>query len=273
MSTEITLIVFVFLATLSSGLLGAAALAVWRSEEPSSALTEVGAGSVLLAAAGGLSLLSLGHPEMFLGALSHVGTGVFWELLGSLISLAAAVIFLVLCLRDEEGSLVNLLISLSALGALIVVFGVGKNFLMPWRSAWNSVSIPGVFIGFACACALNYYLFKAAKKDDDRPLPIWLRIPTATIAPAFTAFYFLHLNSTINPDGENMLTAAISGGSGILTWLMIVLGVILPSLLIFLKIRQSGLYLLGSLFSAAAAGAFQLILLTLDTPAWQFFAR
>lgn len=273
MSTDITLIAFVFLATLSSGLLGAAALAVCRGEEPRSALLEVGAGSVLLAAAGGVSLLSLGHPEMFLGALSHVGTGIFWELLGSLVALAAAVIFLILCLRDEEGTLVSILISLSALGALMVVFGVGRSFLMPWRAAWNSPSIPGVFLGFALACAANFYLFKASREKNEEPLATWIKVLAAALAPLFMALYFVHLNGTTSPEGESLLLAAVSGSSGILTWVMVVLGVLVPSFLILSKIKQSGLYLLGALFAAAGAGIYQFILFTLDTPAWQFFVR
>lgn len=88
--------IFVVLTTLSSGLLGSAALAAVRGSARIPLKAIVSSGAVSLAVGAGLSLATLGHPELFLGALSHFGTGIFWQLFGSIVCFTGAVVFLVL---------------------------------------------------------------------------------------------------------------------------------------------------------------------------------
>lgn len=71
MSKDFTLIIFVVLATLSSGLLGSAALAAVRGSARIPLKAIVSSGAVSLAVGAGLSLATLGHPELFLG-LCHM---------------------------------------------------------------------------------------------------------------------------------------------------------------------------------------------------------
>lgn len=272
MSTYFTLIIFIVLATLSSGLLGSAALAVCRGNLRVPKLTPVIFGAVLLAVTGALSLTSLGHPEMFLGALGHPGTGIFWELLGSIISIGSAIVFVVLCIRDIEGVALRVFACVAALGAFITVFGAGRSFVMPWRPAWDSWSIVFVFLGCALSCSVNFFLVAEKRFEEKEELPVLFRT-VVLIGPITVVAYLLTLAGSNQPEAVEALSRALTGDVSPIFYPMAVFGFLIPSAVAFKRTKTVFPYLAGAILSALSAGAFQYLLLSLDSPAWHFFVR
>lgn len=272
MSNDFTLLLFVVLATLSSGLLGSAALAVVRGSARIPQKAVVSSGAVSLALGAGVSLASLGHPELFLGALSHFGTGIFWELFGSILCLLSTAVFLVLSFRDDEGAASKVFVVLAAAGAFIAVGGVGRSFVMPWRLAWASWSILGVFLGFALSSAACQFLFLNRYFDESQGLPIWLKGLGAVLCPVSLIWYAVSLEFSA-PEAGEILSRAVAGDISPVSWAMTVFCVLVPAVCLTARIKNRYVGLLGAVLSALGAGAFQYLLLSLDAPAWQFFVR
>lgn len=271
MSKDFTLIIFVVLATLSSGLLGSAALAAVRGSARIPLKAIVSSGAVSLAVGAGLSLATLGHPELSLGALSHVGTGIFWQLFGSIVCFTGAVVFLVLSFRDDEGPALKVFAVLAAAGALIAVVGVGRSFVMPWRLAWASWSIVGVFLGFALSSVACFSLFLNQYFEEHQSIPAWLRGVAVLLCPLSLVWYLTSIGLSSEPEAGEILSRALIGGAAPIFWAMALGGVLAPVLCLSVRSKGRFVGLAGSLVSAVGAGAFQYLLLLLDTPAWQFF--
>lgn len=272
MSKDFTLLLFVVLATLSSGLLGSAALAVVSGSARIPQKAVVSSGAVSLALGAGISLASLGHPELFLGALSHFGTGIFWELFGSILCLFCAAVFLVLSFRDDEGASPKVCAVLAAAGAFIAVGGVGRSFVMPWRLAWASWSILGVFLGFALSSAACLSLFLNRYFDTSERIPVWLKGLGAALCPVSLVWYAAALEFAA-PEAGEILSRAIAGDISPVFWAMTVFCVLVPAVCLTARLKNRYVGLLGAVLSALGAGAFQYLLLSLDAPAWQFFVR
>ena len=230
MSKDFTLMIFVVLATLSSGLLGSAALAAVRGSARIPLKAIVSSGAVSLAVGAGLSLATLGHPELFLGALSHVGTGIFWQLFGSIVCFTGAVVFLVLSFRDDEGPALKVFAVLAAAGALIAVVGVGRSFVMPWRLAWASWSIVGVFLGFALSSVACFSLFLNQYFEEHQSIPAWLRGVAVLLCPLSLVWYLTSIGLSSEPEAGEILSRALIGGAAPIFWAMALGGVLAPVL-------------------------------------------
>ena len=272
MSKDFTLLFFVVLATLSSGLLGSAALAVVSGSARIPQKAVVSSGAVSLALGAGVSLASLGHPELFLGALSHFGTGIFWELFGSILCFFSAAVFLMLSFRDDEGFASKVFAVLAAAGAFIAVGGVGRSFVMPWRVAWASWSILGVFLGFALSSGAWLSVFLNRLFDESRGIPLWLKVLGAALCPISLIWYAAYLEFSA-PEAGKILSRAIAGDAAPLFWTMTVFCVLVPAVCLNVRFKNRYAGLLGAVLSALGAGAFQYLLLLLDAPTWQFFVR
>ena len=271
MSKDFTLLLFVVLATLSSGLLGSAAFAVARGSARIPQKAVVSSGAVSLTLGAGVSLASLGHPELFLGALSHFGTGYFWELFGSILCLLGAAVFLVLSFRDDEGTAPKVFVVLAAAGAF-AVGGVGRSFVMPWRLAWATWSILGVFLGFALNSAACLSLFLDRYFDESRGIPVWLKGLGAELCPVSLIWYAASLECS-TPEAGEIFSRAITGDMSPVFWTMTVFCVLVPVVCLTARLKNRYVALLGAVLSVLGAGAFQYLLLSLDAPAWQFFVR
>lgn len=273
MSTETTLIVFALLSTLSSGLICAASVCRFLQTEdaPLGLVVSVGVGSLIVA--GISSLTSLGHPELFLGALTHVGTGIFWQLLGSLICVGFSVLFLILYFRDIEGPSVNVCIGLAAIGSLVVMGGIGKSFVMPWRPAWDSYSIVFIFLGLALACSVNFYNFLSTATEGVIKLPQFLKIIMAIFAPITLIFYLIALGLSDNSVAVQAQSELLTGKLAAVFWCFVIVGMVLPSLIAVLRKRKAFIYLVGSICSILASGVFQFLLLAIDEPSFRIFVH
>lgn len=233
----------------------------------------VGVGVAGLIAAGIFSLTSLGHPELFLGALSHVGTGIFWQLLGCLVCIGFSILFLILSFRDVEGYPVTVCVTLAAIGSLMVIGGIGKSFVMAWRPAWNSYSIIFIFLGLALACAVNFYNFLSTRVDESVQLPEILKILVAVFAPLALITYLITLGISDNSFAVQALSFLLSGKVSVPFWCFVTLGLVFPSVAMVLKIRKAFIYLIGSVCSALSAAMFQFLLLAIDEPSFRIFVN
>ena len=77
MGMDLILICFAALACLSSGLVFSASFLQLKGRTETIGALQFGGALLLITAAGAMGLVSLGRPEMFLGALAHPGTGIF----------------------------------------------------------------------------------------------------------------------------------------------------------------------------------------------------
>ena len=146
MGMDLILICFAALACLSSGLVFSASFLQLKGRTETIGALQFGGALLLITAAGAMGLVSLGRPEMFLGALAHPGTGIFFELIGTLLLCFGAVCWLIAFWRDSSETILKFFAVFAAAGAVCLLFGVGRSFVMPWRETLNSwLVVPLVF--------------------------------------------------------------------------------------------------------------------------------
>ena len=166
MGMDLILICFAALACLSSGLVFSASFLQLKGRTETIDALQFGGALLLITAAGAMGLVSLGRPEMFLGALAHPGTGIFFELIGTLLLCFGAVCWLIAFWRDSSETILKFFAVFAAAGAVCLLFGVGRSFVMPWRETLNSWLVVPLFFIFALEAAA--FAYAAAERAIDK---------------------------------------------------------------------------------------------------------
>lgn len=258
MGTEATIVLFTAFACLSAELFFALAAAEFWDQPHGRQFAMAAAGAVSLAAAAVSGLFHLGRPEMFFAALGHPGTGIFWELTGALIALCGVIGYAAAQYRQLEGSAVKIFAFLAAAGSVLILFGVGRNFWMPWRPALDSFLIPVIFVLWAVPGAS---LLSFEKKPPAAAV-------SALALTVVIAAYLIWLQSV--SDLSDAVNAVLLGRASFCFWSSVVLGAVIPfSASILPQIRFKGW--VCAVLSAVGCAAFQWVIYFLGTPAWQFF--
>lgn len=270
MSTDLTWTIFAGMAILCCGFMHSAAAAEWLEDDEFPADCYLGAALAVLGAAGAAVVSGLGHPTMFLGALGHPGTGIFYELLGSIVAAAAVSVLLVLRHREAAENVRKICALCVVLGSLVLTAGIGITFTMEWRAAWNSCWIIPTFVSFGL---LSASLLFSRVGPDSPAASLRLKAPAVLgfLTVFFTAFYVGSLFLSGNAEAVAAAQSALNGNHAVIFWLTLLMTAF-SSITVFISAFRR-YHLAAVLLAATAASGFQYLLLVMDMPAWSFFVR
>ncbi len=270
MGMDLILICFAALACLSSGLVFSASFLQLKGRTETIGALQFGGALLLITAAGAMGLVSLGRPEMFLGALAHPGTGIFFELIGTLLLCFGAVCWLIAFWRDSSETILKFFAVFAAAGAVCLLFGVGRSFVMPWRETLNSWLVVPLFFIFAA------FAYAAAERAIDKEFQSGNPALIFSLVGALClGGYLMQIMYSSSNDGKEAALSVLTGEPAVVFWCgVVVIGLMVPAVLACRKLGKIPFRNAAGLLAAVIGSAsFQTILLVIGTASWQFFKR
>lgn len=274
MGMDLILICFAALACLSSGLVFSASFLQLKGRTETIGALQFGGALLLIIAAGAMGLVSLGRPEMFLGALAHPGTGIFFELIGTLLLCFGAVCWLIAFWRDSSETILKFFAVFAAAGAVCLLFGVGRSFVMPWRETLNSWLVVPLFFIFALEAAA--FAYAAAERAIDKEFQSGNPALIFSLVGALClGGYLMQIMYSSSNDGKEAALSVLTGEPAVVFWCgVVVIGLMVPAVLACRKLGKIPFRNAAGLLAAVIGSAsFQTILLVIGTASWQFFKR
>ncbi|MEC4185167.1 DmsC/YnfH family molybdoenzyme membrane anchor subunit [Adlercreutzia sp. R21] len=255
METQWPLLIFSVLLGMGSGLLVFVGIGeikgTFRKVRFTLALTAL----VLLAFGGIASTFHLGHIDRAFHILGNMQSGLSRELFAVAFAGIVALASAILARKDYPGA--SKVVGILALIAGIVLpLAAGASFMMPARPAWDSLTLPlmylgtGLGMGFVLAAALVCVMGDA----EEAPLAlkvaligVALSIVTVVAYVAWIAFApFAHESRSIDRLLSGSLAMEFWGG-------VVVAGILLPAVLVGLAVKKGGAK--PALAAASAEGA------------------
>ena len=254
MELQWPLVIFTLLVCLGAGTLGVAALlaALKKAPETQFVAATVAIGSVVLG--GVASFLHLQHFERAFNGFGDLTSGITQEMIGILVFLVVAVIYLVLVVK---GTLPTWAAWLAVVVSVALVVVVANSYLMDARPIWNSPLLWLYYLSNATLSGSLVLAVVSASKKTDEPLITKIALGGAALtlvcliayaiyipalASNFTSVgnYFDPTQPTkVMADPEGALSGFLFGGQALLFWGgAIVLGVVVPAVVIYLRGRN-----------------------------------
>lgn len=234
---------------------------------------------VALVAGGCASVFHLGHPERSLHILGNVASGLSKELFAVGAMAVVTFVYAVLAKKRFDGS-ARVFGVLAVIAGAILPLMAGASYLMPSRPAWDSLTLPlmylgtGIGCGFAVSAAI--VLMKGAK--DDALCAVRLAVAGIAVMVVTMISYVVWIAMAPYQNDTRSIERLLSGDMAPVFWVgVIVLGVAAPFVLSLFAVKKrealgrSVNYLWATLFCSLVGGvSLRVILYTLGTSVQQW---
>ena len=280
MGNEWALVFFTSLVDLGTGLFIALCINEWFSINEGIKTKGCLSVLVILALGGFSSVLHLGHPERIFGALGHPTSGIFME--SSMIGLTGifVIAYLYALKRRAPKQTLKIITLIGAIPAAILAFAVGDSYVMESRPAWDTLTIPFVYL--ASAGLMGSLAYTALLDNPSEALIAKMKriIQVMVLLQAFTIMaYLIAVGSADYPDASRSVGHILTGGLAPLFWGgMVIVGLIIPMSLASFKSQASGMiaissapFVLGVICAFVGAAVYRLVMFNMGTTIWQFF--
>ncbi len=273
MSQELSLIAFTCFSCLAAGIFLAVTVAQVKEYPEQPLFWASTASFICLAIGGAAAIMNLGHPEMVLGALGHPTSGIFLELVSSALFGFLLIIYLFARWRGASENVLKWTSYLGSFAAFLLLFALGRNFIMEWRPALNTYTLALPFIGWGLGCA-GYTLAVLSSFDEDEDKSPWQpAVWGSAIALTLTAVYFIALWISPSEEAAEAFGNTMTGSYAAVLWGGVVIcGICVPIILSLLtKAKRPVANYACMAFTVIGTASFQWLLFQLGTASWQFF--
>lgn len=280
MDSEFSLVFFTSFVDLGCGLFIALAINEWYSFSETVKQRGAIATLVALALGGFSSVLHLGHPERIFGALGHPTSGIFIE--SSMIGITGicVIAYLYALQRNASKQALKTITLVGAITAAILAFAVGDSYVMGARPAWDTLTLPFVYLSSALLMGALAY---AALLVEPNALMIqkMKRLVQALVVVQAIAIiaYLVALSSAPYSDASRSASSVLFGGFAMLFWVgIVIIGLVVPFGLVYSQSKNDGTvalsnapFALGLMCAFVGAAVYRIIMFNLGTTVWQFF--
>lgn len=280
MGSEWSLVFFTSFVDLGCGLFIALAINEWYNLNERVKWRGAVATLIILAIGGFSSVLHLGHPERIFGAFGHPTSGIFIE--SSMIAITGLCVVAYLYALNQKASKQTLktIMFIGALTAAILAFAVGDSYVMGARPAWDTLTLPCVYLASALLMGALAYAALLVEPDAKMIQKTKRLIQALVIVQAITiVMYLLALAASPYPDASRSVSYVTSGGLALLFWIgMVLIGLVIPFGLLSSNskteeavVLSTTPFALGLICTFVGAAVYRVIMFNLGTPVWQFF--
>lgn len=280
MDSEFSLVFFTSFVNLGCGLFIALALNEWLNLNEQVKWRGAIASLLFLGLGGFSSVLHLGHPERIFGALGHPTSGIFIESLMIGITGIALITYLYALKQNAQKATLKGITLVGAITAAILAFAVGDSYVMGARPAWDTLTLPFVYL--ASALLMGALAFSALLVEPSAMVIAKMKrlIQILVLIQAITLIaYVVSLTNQPYQDVSRSAARLISGDLSMLFWLGIVLvGLVVPFGLVYSSGKSESAvmlsatpFILALICAFVGTAVYRVIMFNLGTPVWQFF--
>jgi len=280
MGSEWSLVFFTSFVDLGCGLFIALAINEWYSFNEHVKQKGAIAALIALALGGFSSVLHLGHPERIFGAFGHPTSGIFIE--SSMIGITGMCVIAYIYALQKNASKQTLktITFVGAITAAILAFAVGDSYVMETRPAWDTLTIPFVYL--ASAFLMGALAYGALLVDPDAAMlnktKRFIQLLVVIQAIAIIA-YLVALAVAPFQDAGHSASQVLFGKFSLLFWLgLVIIGLAIPfGLVTSLNKNESAVMLstapfaFGLICAFVGAAVYRVLMFNLGTTIWQFF--
>ena len=196
---------------------------------------------ICLAVGGCVSVLHMGHPERATHLLGNLGSGLSKELFVVAIMGIVTLIYLVLAKKDYPTAS-KVFGVLGGIIGLVLPFVAGASYLIAARPAWDSVTLPLMFLGAGLALGMTLMcgLVLLRGADDERGFALKLALAGVLIMAVTTVAYVIWIAVAPYQAPTRSIERLISGDMAVMFWAgVVVIGIVVPVALTALACVQS----------------------------------
>jgi DMSO reductase anchor subunit len=236
-SIEWALVFFTLFVGLGVGLFVAVVATEWWGKAESARLPAAAAALVALVIGGISSVLHLGHPGRFFGALGHPTSGIFLEMLLMGLTGLGIIVYIVMLARKSSDSSRKAEATVAALPALVLSFALGNSYVMAARPAWDTIVLSLLYMATAAVMGCSALTVFTAVKEDKATTKstAFATLIALAIQVVLVIVYVASLTWAPFEEASRSASRVLSGSLAGLFWAGLVLcGLVVPAVLAWL---------------------------------------
>ena len=196
---------------------------------------------VLVIVGGCISALHLGHPERALHILGNYTSGLSRELF-AVGGLAVATFVYAILVKKEFAKPAKIFAIIAMILGLVLPFVAGASYVMPSRPAWDSYTLPLMYLGTGLGTGFLLMAALACKKcsKEEAAEAIKFAVIALLIAIVTMVAYVIWLAVAPWPAADRDIARLLSGDLALYFWLgVVILGIIVPAVCAFLAFKKN----------------------------------
>ena len=187
-----------------------------------------------LAVGGCVSVLHMGHPERATHLLGNLGSGLSKELFVVAIMGIVSLAYLILAKKDYPGASKVLGVAGGVIG-LVLPFVAGASYLIAARPAWDSVTLPLMYLGGGLAMGMTLMaglVLLRGKASEEGGFALKLALAGVVIMVVTTLAYVIWIAVAPYQAPTRSIERLISGDMAVMFWAGVVfVGMVVPVVL------------------------------------------
>lgn len=196
----------------------------------------------LLAAGGIASTFHLGHIDRAFHILGNMGSGLSKELFAVAFAGIVTLAYAVLARKDYPKAS-RVLGILALVAGLVLPLTAGASFMMPARPAWDTLTLPLMYLGtgLGMGCTLAAALVCTKGDAEDAPLAVKVAVVAVACSIVTMVAYVAAIAAAPFAHESRSIERLISGNLAVEFWLGVGLaGIAAPAVLGLLALRDGG---------------------------------
>ena len=197
---------------------------------------------VLLAAGGIASTFHLGHIDRAFHILGNMASGLSRELFAVAFAGIVTLVYAVLARKDYPTAS-KVLGILALVAGLVLPLTAGASFMMPARPAWDTLTLPLMYLGTGLGMGCTLAAALACTQDDTEDAPLAVRIAVIAVACSIVAMvaYVAAIAAAPFAHESRSIERLLSGSLALEFWLGVtVAGILLPAILVAMAAKKGG---------------------------------